>query len=196
VEDGDGDADEDAGDDVGLPEGASAAGDEGEEESLEESSGFVEGLFEGFIQMHIEFLCFVNVFPDAVKDHRGQELLGYIGFGADEDFGGFVAGVWGPRFGAGYGEEEVPLGEGWDDFEGFGKFAGFVARKEEANSVGWVGLVIRWRGARMPLDGLGVDFYDFCWDFYSVFGWTAALNRWASGLGSFVGGDLLKDQIC
>lgn len=149
MEDGDGDAHEDAGDDVGFSESASAARYEREEEPFEESSGFVEGLFEGFVQMHIEFLCFVDVFPDAVKDHGGQELLGYVRFGADEDLGGFVASVWGPRFGAGYREEEVPLGQGWNDFEGFGEFAGLVAGEEEANSVGWVGLVIHLRGAEI-----------------------------------------------
>ncbi len=86
--------------------------------------------------MHIQFFRFVDVFADAVEDNGKEELLGDVGFRAHEDFGGFVAGVWGPGFGAGDGEEEVPLRERGDDFEGFGEFAGFVAGEEETDSVG------------------------------------------------------------
>ena len=35
------------------------------------------------------------------------------------------------------------MGEGRDDFEGFGEFAGFVAGKEEADSEGQRGLLVR-----------------------------------------------------
>ena len=52
----------------------------------------------------------MDVFADAVEDDGREELLGNMGFGADEDFGGFVAGVRSPGFGAGDREEEVPLG--------------------------------------------------------------------------------------
>jgi hypothetical protein len=46
--------------------------------------------------------------------------LGDGGRAGDEDFGGFVAGIGGPFVGAGYGEDVFPVGDGGEDFEGFG----------------------------------------------------------------------------
>jgi hypothetical protein len=53
--------------------------------------------------------------------------LGDGGGAGDKDFGGFVAGVWGPFVWAGYSEDVFPMGDGGQDFEGFGELAGFVA---------------------------------------------------------------------
>ena len=55
--------------------------------------------------MDVQLLRLVDIFPDAVEDYVGQELLGYVRFRGYEDLGGFVAGVGRPGLGAGDGEE-------------------------------------------------------------------------------------------
>ena len=54
-------------------------------------------------------------------------------FRRDEDFGGLVAGIWCPRFGTGDAKEVLPLRKSRDEFERFGKFAGFVSREQESD---------------------------------------------------------------
>lgn len=66
---------------MGLPERAGTAADKREEESLEERCRFVERLLQSIVQMDVEFLCLVDVFPNAVEDDRFQESLCDVRFG-------------------------------------------------------------------------------------------------------------------
>lgn len=111
MQDGDGDAGDDARNNMCFAEGAGAAGDEGEEKTLEEAGGFVEGLFERVVDVHVQFFSFVDLFADAVEEDGGDEVLGDVGFGGDEDAGGGVYGVGGPFVGLGDVEECVPVWE-------------------------------------------------------------------------------------
>lgn len=106
-----------------------------EEEPLEEAGRFVEGLFQRVVYVYVQFFGFVDVVADAVEEDGVDEFLGDEGFAGDEDAGGGVDSVGGPVFGLGDFEEGLPLGEGWEYFEGFGERAGFVAGEEEADSV-------------------------------------------------------------
>lgn len=108
---------------------------EREEETLEEGGRLVERFFQRIVEVHVQLTGFVDVGADAVEDYVCEEALGYVAAGGDEDPRGFEAGVWGPVFGLGYGEEDGVLGEGGEDFEGFGEFAGSVAGEELADSI-------------------------------------------------------------
>lgn len=77
--------------------------------------------------MDIQPFGLVDPVADTVEDDVFEEALHDDGAGGDEDLCGFVAGVGGPGVRAGEGEEVSILGEGGEDFEGFGKFARFVA---------------------------------------------------------------------
>ena len=86
------------------------------------------------MQVDIELAGFVDVVADAIEDDGFEEELGDGGIGGDEDAGGFVAGVRGPRFRMSEVEQILPLREGREDFEWLGEFARAVAGKDLTDS--------------------------------------------------------------
>lgn len=77
----------------------------------------------------------MDILAHALKNNVFHEDLGSLGSGGDEDLGGLVAGIWRPLVGAGELNDLFPVRDGWEDLEGFGQLARFVAREKEADPV-------------------------------------------------------------